>query len=162
MRRFPRSALNAFGRWVSAHCWFEHAHPYDSSSVDYLTSSFSDDLSNAINIYFLTKRVRLQTTCVPINPGCLLRSNLSFSNDNVPTILGLPKNGDTLETKYGKSSANAKRSYSRKVQNLKGTDPRNWSGLVNKLAGKPTVLLLNCAIQTRTATLYLVRPSPLV
>ena len=62
MRRFPQSSLNASGRWVCAHSWFEHPHPL---LPDYITSSFFDDLSNAINIYFPTKSVRLYPTDKP-------------------------------------------------------------------------------------------------
>ena len=57
MRRFPVSALNVFGRWVSVHSWFAHTCAADSLSVDSLISSFSDDLCNAINIYFPAKSV---------------------------------------------------------------------------------------------------------
>ena len=53
MRRFPESALNEFGRWVSAHNWFAHSCAVDYLPVDSLTTSFSDDLCNAINIYVL-------------------------------------------------------------------------------------------------------------
>ena len=51
MSRFPESALNEFGRWVSAHNWFAHSCAVDYLPVDSLTTSFSDDLCNAINIY---------------------------------------------------------------------------------------------------------------
>ena len=149
MRRFPQSALNAFGRWVSAHSWFEHAHPCDSSLHDYLISSFSGDLSNAINIYFPTKSVRLHPTDKPrmsaeIKSLILERQRAYHS--------GPTEKWRHLRNKVREVICKRKKAfYPRKVQNVKGTDPRNWWGLEN-----------NCAIQTRTATLYLVRPSPLV
>ena len=59
------SALNAFGRWVSVHSWFAHTCAADSLSVDSLTSSFSDDLCNAISIYFPAKGVKLHPTDKP-------------------------------------------------------------------------------------------------
>ena len=65
MRRFPVSALNAFGKWVSVHSWFAHKCAADSISVDSLTSSFSDDLCNAINIYFPAKSVKIHPTDKP-------------------------------------------------------------------------------------------------
>ena len=72
MRRFPESALNEFGRWVSAHNWFAHSCAVDYLPVDSLTKSFSDDLCNAINIYVPAKSVKIHPTD---NPGCLPKLN---------------------------------------------------------------------------------------
>ena len=65
LRRFPESALNAFGRWVSTHSWFAHTCAVDYLPVDSLTTSFSDDLWNAINIYFPAKSVKIHPTDKP-------------------------------------------------------------------------------------------------
>ena len=83
-----------------------------------------------------TSRQKVWGFTLPTNPGCLLRLNLSYSNDNVLTILGLPRNGDTLDTKFGKSSANAKRSTIRaRWKKAKGYWPEELVGLGER---KPT------------------------
>ena len=42
VRRFPESAINAFGRWVSSHHWFTGLDSV--ASVDSLTESFNTDV----------------------------------------------------------------------------------------------------------------------
>ena len=49
LRRFPRSSIDAFGRWVCEHRWFNHAH--DLTSVDTMVKSFTSDLMAAIDLY---------------------------------------------------------------------------------------------------------------
>ena len=51
VRRFIQSSIDAFGRWISEHCWFDHIE--DNSSVDTLTESFTADLTTAIDIFSL-------------------------------------------------------------------------------------------------------------
>ena len=51
VRRFPESAINAFGRWVSSHHWFTGLDSV--ASVESLTESFNTDVKTAIDIHFL-------------------------------------------------------------------------------------------------------------
>ena len=134
MRRFPVSALNAFGRWVSVHSWFAHTCAADSLSVDSLTSSFSDDLCNAINIYFPAKSVKLHPTDKPwmsaeIKSLILERQRAYHSGSNDRWRL--------LRNKVRIAICKRKKEFfARKVMSLKTSDPRSWWSLVSKLAGK--------------------------
>ena len=53
VRRFPESAINAFGRWVSSHHWVTSLDSV--ASVDSLTESFNTDVKTAIDIHFPLK-----------------------------------------------------------------------------------------------------------
>ena len=134
MRRFPVSALNAFGRWVSVHSWFAHTCAADSLSVDSLTSSFSDDLCNAISIYFPAKSIKLHPTDKPwmsaeIKSLILERQRAYHSGSN--DRWRLLRNKVRIEICKRK-----KEFFARKVMSLKTSDPRSWWSLVSKLAGK--------------------------
>ena len=50
VRRFPESAINAFGRWVSSHHWVTSLD--SAASVDSLTESFNTDVKTEIDIHF--------------------------------------------------------------------------------------------------------------
>ena len=66
MRRFPQSAISAFGRWACSHRWFSDVEvDGDSPSVDSLTDSFTKDLSSASDVYFPSKSVKIQPTDKP-------------------------------------------------------------------------------------------------
>ena len=134
MRRFRESALNAFGRWVSAHSWFAHTCAVDYLPVDSLTTSFSDDLSNAINIYFPAKSVKIHPTDKPwmsaeIKSLILERQRACHSGSNERWRL--------LRNKVRMAICKRKKEFfARKVKSLKNSDPRSWWSLVSKLAGK--------------------------
>ena len=134
MRRFPESALNAFGRWVSAHSWFAHTCAVDYLPVDSLTTSFSDDLCNAINIYFPAKSVKIHPTDKPwmsaeIKSLILERQRAYHSGSNERWRL--------LRNKVRMAICKRKKEFfARKVKSLKTSDPRSWWSLVSKLAGK--------------------------
>ena len=49
VRRFPGSAINAFGRWVPSHHWFTALDRV--ASVDSLKRSFNTDVKTAIDIH---------------------------------------------------------------------------------------------------------------
>ena len=137
MRRFPVSALNTFGRWVRVHSWFAHTCAADSLSVDSLTLSFSDDLCNAINIYFPAKSIKLHPTDKPwmsaeIKSLILERQRAYHSGFNDRWRL--------LRNKVRKVRIaickRKKEFFARKVMSLKTSYPRSWWSLVSKLAGK--------------------------
>ena len=62
-RRFPESAINAFGRWVSCHHWFTGLDSV--ASVDSLTESFNSDVKTSIDIHFPLKSVKIHPTDRP-------------------------------------------------------------------------------------------------
>ena len=134
MRRFPESALNEFGRWVSAHNWFAHSCAVDYLPVDSLTTSFSDDLCNAINIYVPAKSVKIHPTDKPwmsaeIKSLILERQRACHSGSNERWRL--------LRNKVRMAICKRKKEFfARKVKSLKTSDPRSWWSLVSKLAGK--------------------------
>ena len=133
-RRFPESALNAFGRWVSAHSWFAHTRAVDYLPVDDLTRSFSHDLCNAINIYFPAKSVKIHPTDKPwmsakIKSLILERQRTYHSGSNEKLRL--------LRNKVRMAICKRKKEFfARKVKSLKTSDLRSWWSLVSKLAGK--------------------------
>ena len=132
--RFPESALSAFGRWVSAHSWFAHTCAVDYLPVDSLTTSFSDELCNAINIYFPAKSVKIHPTDKPwmsaeIKSLILERQRAYHSGSNERWRL--------LRNKVRIAICKRKKEFfARKVKSLKTSDPRSWWRLVSKLAGK--------------------------
>ena len=63
VRRFPESAINAFGRWVSSHHWFTSLDSV--ASVDSLTESFNTDVKTEIDIHFPLKSVKIHPTDRP-------------------------------------------------------------------------------------------------
>ena len=133
-RRFPESALNAFGRWVSAHSWFAHTCAVDYLLVDDLTTSFSDDLCKAINIYFPAKSVKIHPTDKPwmsaeIKLLILERQRAFHSGSNEKWRL--------LRNKVRMAICKRKKEFfACMVKSLKTSDPRSWWSLVSKLAGK--------------------------
>ena len=132
VRRFPESAINAFGRWVSSHHWFTGLDSV--ASVDSLTESFNTDVKTAIDIRFPLKSVKIHPTDIPwmtsrIKQLILERQRVFHSN----------RNGRWKELRIrvrDKIAAREKAFYSEKVSYLKNTDPRKWWSLVNRLSGK--------------------------
>ena len=57
-RRYPRSSMDAFGRWVSTHDWFRDLEL--NPNADSLAFSFTKDLNEAIDRIFPLKKVSLQ------------------------------------------------------------------------------------------------------
>ena len=62
-RRYPRSGIDSFGRWMCSNNWFADlgVHP----SVDVLVSNFSSLVTNAIDKIFPLKTVKLHPTDKP-------------------------------------------------------------------------------------------------
>ena len=132
VRRFPESAINAFGRWVSSHHWFTRLDSV--ASVDSLTESFNTGVKTAIDIRFPLKSVKIHPTNKPwmtsrIKQLILERQRVFYSN----------RNGRWKELRIkvrDEIAAREKAFYSEKVSYLKNTDPRKWWSLVNRLSGK--------------------------
>ena len=120
VRRFPESAINAFGRWVSSHHWFTGLDSV--ASVDCLTESFNTDVKtiNYSDRPWMTSRIKQLI---------LERQRVFHSN----------RNGRWKELHIrvrDEIAAREKAFYSEKVSYLKNTDPRKWWSLVNRLSGK--------------------------
>ena len=134
MCRFPESALNAFGRWVSAHSWFAHTCAIDYLPVDSLTTSFSDDLCNAINIYFPDKSVKIHPTDKPwmsaeIKSLILERQRAYHSGSNERWRL--------LRNKVRMAICKRKKEFfARKVKSLKTSDMSNSCNVSGPLANE--------------------------
>ena len=62
-RRLTRSSIDALGRWVCQHQWFNNEG--HRTSVDTMTESFTSDLKTAIDLYFPKKSVRIHPTDKP-------------------------------------------------------------------------------------------------
>lgn len=135
MRRFPQSAISAFGRWACSHRWFSDLEvDGDSPSVDSLTDSFTKDLSSASDIYFPSKYVKIHPMDKPwMSPeikALILERQRAYLN-------GPEEKWRRLRNKVREVITRRKcEFYKNKVNNLKSTDPRKWWSMVNKLAGK--------------------------
>lgn len=63
LRRFTRSSMDAFGRWICYHTWFSDLDK--NTTVDRMRESFTNDLKTAIDLFFPTKSVRIHNTNKP-------------------------------------------------------------------------------------------------
>ena len=134
MRRFPQSAICAFGRWACSHPWFSDVEVDGAPLVDPLTDSFTKDLLSACDVYFPSKFVKIHPTDKPwMSPeikALILERQRAYLN-------GPEEKWRRLRNKVREVITRRKREfYKNKVNNLKSTDPRKWWSMVNKLAGK--------------------------
>ena len=124
VRHYPRSGIEAFGRWVGTHDWF--ADFGFSSSVDDLASSFTTQLVDAINRIFPVKTIKLHATDKPwITPELKLMikdRQKAFESGNIPAWRSLKHKVQQEIVKRKKSF------YKNKVQHLKNDDCRKWCG----------------------------------
>ena len=63
MKLFPKSSIDAFGRWTYRHSWFNDLP--ESPSPDEMAESLTSDLKSAIDLFFPTKTVRIHNTDKP-------------------------------------------------------------------------------------------------
>ena len=86
VRRYPRSSIDAFGRWASANDWFNELGP--NANVDDLAISFSSSMVQAIDRIFPAKLVKRHHTDKPwITPTIksLIRDRQkAFHSGNIP------------------------------------------------------------------------------
>ena len=57
MRLFPKSSIDAFGRWTYRHSWFSDLA--ESPSPVEMAESLTSDLKSAIDLFFPTKTVKI-------------------------------------------------------------------------------------------------------
>jgi hypothetical protein len=63
VRRYPRSGIEVFGRWACSKNWFDELS--DNPGTDELVTSFSSQVTNALNNIFPLKTVKLHHTDKP-------------------------------------------------------------------------------------------------
>ena len=120
VRRFPESAINAFGRWVSSHHWVTSLDSV--ASVDSLTESFNTDVKTEIDIHFPLKSVKIHPTDRPwmtsrIKQFILERRRAFYSDRN-------GRWRELCTRVRNEIAAKKKALYSEKLSYLKSTDPR--------------------------------------
>lgn len=133
VRRYPRSCIDAFGRWASTHDWFNELGP--TITVDDLSTSFTSQIEQAMDRIFPSKLVKFHHSDKPwVTPAIkiLIRDRQkAFHSRNIPLWL-------SLKHKVKHEIAERKKYfYKNKVQHLRNTDSRKWWKMVNKMAGKP-------------------------
>lgn len=131
--RYPRSCIDAFGRWATTHDWFSELDP--TATVDDLTTSFTSHFEQAIDRIFPSKMVKCHHSDKPwVTPAIktLIRDRQkAFHSGN--SLLW-----HSLRRKVQYEIAERKKSfYKNKVQHLRHTDSRRWWKMVNKMSGKP-------------------------
>ena len=86
VRRYTRSALDSFGRWITTRDWFSELGP--NMSVDSLTQSFSNQITEAIDLIFPQKSVNRHPTDKPwITPEIkllIMDRQRAFHSNNLP------------------------------------------------------------------------------
>ena len=132
VRRYPRSGIDAFGRWVTTHNWYCDLEP--NPTADSLAVSFTNQLTESIDRIFPQHTSTRHHTDKPwITPAIkqlIKYRQKAFHGHN--TILW-----KSLKYKV-QHEINARKIsyYKTKVQHLKKDDCRMWWKIVNKMAGK--------------------------
>ena len=132
VRRYTRSGLDSFGRWITTRDWFSELGP--NMSVDSLAESFSNQITEVIDLIFPQNSVNRHPTDKPwITPEIKLLikdRQRAFHSNNLPLWR-------SLKQKVQKEiTARKKKLYKNKVQHFKKNDCRMWWKLINKMAGK--------------------------
>ena len=132
-RQFPQSNVDAFGRWASKCRWFEEVMP--NATVDDLASSFTTQLTQAIDVFFPSRSVKRHITDKPwITPEIknLIRARQKAFHSNNTSLWRSLKHKVQI-----KIVAKKKSFYRNKVNHLKSNDTRKWWKIVNKMSRKP-------------------------
>ena len=132
VRHFPQSACDAFGRWCSSNKWFEDVA--DLSSASELSSSFTSDVTSAVDRFFPTKTIKIHCSDKPwMSPALkqlVTKRQKAFRSGDKDQWLYL-KNKVRKEISARKESY-----YFNKVQHLKSSDPRKWWDCIRQFSGK--------------------------
>ena len=132
VRRFPQSARDAFGRWCNNHTWF--ADVENPRSCSELASSFSQDMSSAIDRIFPTKIFKIHCSDKP----WMTLSLKQLINERQRAFHSSDRDlWRHYRSKVKKEITLKKRSfYSNKVQHFKSCNPQKWWDSVKLLSGK--------------------------
>jgi hypothetical protein len=133
VRRYPRSGMDAFGRWASTYNWFGELEP--NPTTDSLSLSFTNRLTETIHIIFPQKKVTRHRNDKPwITPTVkqlIPDRQKAFHCQNIPAWKFL-KYKVQQEIKSRKTTY-----YKTEVKYLKKDDCQRWWKIVNTMAGKP-------------------------
>ena len=120
--RFPQSARDAFGRWCNSHTWFADVKNHGACSE--LASSFTQDLSLAIDRIFPTKIVKIHCTDKPwMTPSLkqLIHKRQRAFHSGDRDLWRHHRSKVKKEISLKKHSF-----YTNKVQHLKSCNPKKW------------------------------------
>jgi hypothetical protein len=132
VRCYPRSGIDAFGRWITTFNWFEKLGP--SPSVDELATSFTTQLTKAVDRIFPVKTLKSHQSDKPwITPEIKLMikdRQKAFHSGNIPIW-------QSMKCKVQQEITERKKSfYKNKVKYLCKDDCRKWWNIVNKMSGR--------------------------
>ena len=132
VRRYPKSGIDAFGRWITTHDWFRELDPIPT--VDSLVVSFTNRLTESIDRIFpqqtLTRHHNDKPRITPAIKQLVKNRQKAFHSQNTTLWRSL---------KYKvQQKINARKIsyYKTMVQHLKKDDCHMWWKIVNKMAGK--------------------------
>ena len=132
MRRFTQSSCAAFGRWCSGHVWFSDVQYLDSATA--LASSFTSELSSAIDLFFPTKTIKIHATdkpwMTPMLKQLIIQRQRAFHSGDCAVWL---HHRDKVQREI---SSQKSMYYARKIQNLKNSNPMQWWNYIKQITGK--------------------------
>ena len=128
-RRFPRSGLEAFRRWICGVYWFADVDQVSSNNLtDFLTTT----LTSAISSFFPLKPIKCHTSDKPwishAIKSLIWKRQKAFNNHD-PVLLRHFKNKVKKEI-----SKRKKAFYEDRIKHLKNEDCRKWWRFVNSLS----------------------------
>jgi hypothetical protein len=132
VRRFTQSSCAAFGRWCSEHIWFSDVQHPDSATA--LASSFTSELSSAIDLFSPTKTIKIHATdkpwMTPMLKQLIIQRQRAFHSGDRAVWL---HHRDNVQREI---SSQKRTYYARKIQNLKNSNPRQWWNYIKQITGK--------------------------
>jgi hypothetical protein len=128
VRRFTQSSCAAFGRWCSDHVWFSDVQHPDSATA--LASSFTSELSSAIDLFFPTKTIKIHATDTPMLKQLIIQRQRAFHSGDRAVWL---HHRDKVQREISSQKCTY---YARKIQNLKNSNPRQWWNYIKQITGK--------------------------
>jgi len=132
VRRYPQSGIDEFGRWLTAHDWFSELGP--NPTVDDLTTSFTTQLTDAIDRTFPVKTTKSHQTD---KPWITHNIKMMIKDRQKAFHSGNTLQWRSLKYKVQHEIAKKKRSYYKnKVDHLKNDDCRKWWNIINRMSGR--------------------------
>ena len=122
MHRFTQSSCAEFGTWCSGHVWFSDVQYLDSATA--LVSSFTSELSLAIDLFFPTNTIKIHATdkpwMTPMLKQLIMQRQRAFHSSDRAVWL---HHRDKVQREI---SLQKRTYYARKIQNLKNSNSRQW------------------------------------
>ena len=132
VRRYPKSGLNGFGLWSDGNEWFGGLGP--NPSVDELASSFTEDLSSAIEDFFPLNTIRFHPTDKPWITGHikqLIKKRQRAFHTGDAQLWRHYRRMVQMEIKTRKNNF-----YTQKIQNVRKDNARQWWRTINTMSGR--------------------------